>query len=88
MSSARDLDQIISTLVGRAPELRAAGVLSLTLGDLTVALAPAEPVAAEPRAPRERVEEEPADPLSDPATFGFRNAVPGFPRRREEDEEQ
>lgn len=82
MASAQELDSVLALLIARAPDLRRAGVLTLSLDGLAVSLAPdAPPVADVPR----EVVEEPADPLLDPATFGYRDAVPGFPRRRDEE---
>jgi len=84
MASAQELDSVLALLIARAPDLRRAGVLTLSLDGLAVSLAPDAPPPSTEPVPREAVEE-PSDPLSDPATFGFRDAVPGFPRRREEE---
>lgn len=75
----------LTLLVERAPALREAGVLDLSLGGMSVRLAPHEPPPAVPEA-RERVEE-PANALDDELTYGRRpgSGVPGFPRRRHEE---
>ena len=68
----------IDVLVKRAPELRAAGVTSLTCDGISVTLAPAAPEPAD-----EWVETPPqpdhTDPLSDPATYP-NGVVPSFDR--------
>ncbi len=79
-------DVLINMVIARAPALREAGVLSLTLDGLSVMLAPSAP-------PKERIsvddEDEPTeqshpDPLMDPATYagGF---VPTFDRSDTDD---
>ena len=73
-------------LAEKAPALRAAGVLHLELEGMTVDLARAEPEAtkAEPFEP----DRDEMDPLLDPATYGWRERVPGFRRQpRDEDDE-
>lgn len=78
----------IKLLIEQAPALREAGVLDLTIGGVSVRLAPHEPPPATPD-PRERVEE-PANALDDELTYGRRpgSGVPGFPRRRHEENDQ
>lgn len=90
MSDAHQLSPAawLTLLVDRAPALRAAGVLDLSIGGVSVRLAPHEPPPAAPD-PRERVEE-PANALDDELTYGRRpgSGVPGFPRRRHEENDQ
>lgn len=75
-----DLRQQIDLLIERAPKLRAAGVTSLCLENISVTLAPppVEPADLEPAsAPSTHI-----DPLKDPATFpGGR--IPGYRREHE-----
>lgn len=66
-------DDLLQLIAKRAPSLRAAGVKSVTLTDLSFELSPAEPPP--PRAPTAReleaskANEVPADPLDDPMTY-------------------
>lgn len=87
MSDQHDLSPSawLALLIDRAPALREAGVLELTMDGVSVTLAPHEAPPAEPD-PRERVEE-PANALDDELTYGRRpgSGVPGFPRRRHEE---
>ena len=78
----------LTLLIERAPALREAGVLDLTIGAVSMRLAPHEAPPAVPDA-RERVEE-PANALDDELTYGRRpgSGVPGFPRRRHEENDQ
>lgn len=74
----------LTLIADRAPQLREAGVLELTVDGVTVRLAPYEPPPAQPR--REEAAVEDPDPLNDPATFGRIGRAPGFDRpRRQED---
>lgn len=75
----------LALLIERAPALREAGVLDLTIGAVSMRLAPHEAPPAVPDA-RERVDE-PANALDDELTYGRRpgSGVPGFPRRRPEE---
>jgi hypothetical protein len=74
-----DFEAICSAIVKHAPDLRAAGVLELEIGDVKLTLA--EP---EPEVPDDLDDEKPAlvKPLDDPDTFG--GHVPRFqrPQRR------
>ena len=78
-----ELDTLISTLVKRAPELIAAGVTSISLGELSATLErppPAPPQQIEKRpAPRDHV-----DPMRDPSTY-VGGKVPGFTRDEDRD---
>lgn len=57
----------------------------ITDDGIEVTLAPYEaPIAPAPRA--DDAEQEPADPLMDPATYGRSGNVPGFPRPSDEDD--
>lgn len=72
------LKAAIDLIVKSAPDLRAAGVTSLTCDGISVTLAPAAPEPAD-----EWVEAPPqpdhTDPLSDPATYP-NGVVPSFDR--------
>ena len=66
------LDKTLSTIAARAKELRDAGVTGrIQVGDIAFDLGGGEPpsVPAHP-------EQEPANPLDDPATFGGRMPQP------------
>lgn len=65
----------LALLTEHAPGLRRAGVRSLTVGDVTVTLAPPD---VEP-GPRGEAYVS-TDPLSDPDTYGFSGRIPGFTR--------
>jgi hypothetical protein len=75
----------LALIIDRAPALREAGVLELTVYGVAMHLAPHEPPPAAP-SPRDRVEE-PTNALDDELTYGRRpgSGVPGFPRRRHEE---
>lgn len=73
------VEQWMDLVISRAAALRAAGVTTITIGGVTVTLAPPEP-APIPTTPDARSDENnDDDPLSDPSTFGGRG-VPGFTR--------
>lgn len=78
----------IKLLLEQAPALREAGVLELTIGGVSMRLAPHEAPPAE-AGPSDRVEE-PTNALDDELTYGRRpgTGVPGFPRRRHEETDQ
>lgn len=87
MSAPHDLSPPawLALIIDRAPALREAGVLDLTIDGVSMRFAPHEPPPAVPDA-RDRVEE-PTNALDDELTYGRRpgSGVPGFPRRRREE---
>lgn len=77
-------EDLIDLIVKRAPDLREAGVLSLSVGEVHVVLAPAEP--PETADEKSTEPEQYSDPLDDPATYA-RGGVPRFEREPEPDPE-
>jgi hypothetical protein len=73
-----DLDALCSVIAQHAPGLREAGVTSLELDDVKIAIAPAVPNV--PIDMKEGKDPVAIDPLDDPETYGGR--VPGFQRPR------
>lgn len=80
-TGATEIDNMIALLVRCAPELREAGITSLTIGDVSLTLADAPPLdlrgveVASADAPPPP----PTDPMADPASYpGGR--IPGFVR--------
>ena len=70
-----DLDAIVKTLIANGVELRKAGIRELRAGDVHVIFAPVDvPVDVTPP------DEDIADPLDDPMTFGRKSSLPGFDR--------
>lgn len=73
----------IALLIAQAKPLREAGVTSLTIDGVSVALSPWEPPAEKGG----RVDEDGAiGALDDAATYGRREGVPGFTRPTGDDE--
>lgn len=72
-----DLDGLLTSITEKAKGLRDAGVTSLSIGDITIALSPSDP----PPEPKGEDIDQGKGPLDDPMTFG-RRTVPG--RRRGE----
>jgi hypothetical protein len=64
---------MVALLIDRGKALRAAGVLTLTIGDMAVVFAPDQ--AADP-APAAKVQTERPDAMDDPDTFG--GELPSF----------
>lgn len=73
------LDELITTLVQRAPELHAAGVTSISHGDFAATLE-RPPVHADADDDRPRPRRQPGDPLKDPTTFPGGQRRGGFER--------
>ena len=71
-----ELEAQLALITKAAPELRKAGVVSLSIGDIEIELAPADP--PEPTSST-ATPDDPDDPLKDPATYGG-----SVPRRRGE----
>jgi hypothetical protein len=63
-----DADRLVDLLVRRALDLRRAGVLEVTIGDMKASLAPFQ---EEPIARKTEEDEMPIDPLNDPHTYGL-----------------
>lgn len=79
------LDATLKTIREHAESLRAAGVVRFEVNGCKVWLDGPAPTPTEAK-PTPDHDEEYADPLDDPATFGLRGGrVPGY-RRRSEDE--
>lgn len=79
-------DALLDYLVEKGEALRKAGIVRLNydnMGSFTVELAPPQEPTVIVQADRE--ERESMDPLMDPDTFGGR--MPGYRRRRNEDDE-
>lgn len=65
----------LQLVVNNAARLRADGVTSLTIGDVSISLAPTEPAPLSVEA-----KSEPTNPADDPDTYGMTGKVPGFER--------
>lgn len=70
-----NLKETLETLAEHAPRLRAAGVRTLKVGDLSVTLAPPDPPLVD-----DDDDDDASSPLDDPATFGRLSGVPGYQR--------
>ncbi len=70
------LAAVLDTITAKAPGLRDAGLLDITVGSVQFKLAPPEVKLEEPD---KKTNAPPSDPFRDPATFGRRDGyVPGF----------
>lgn len=83
----------VDLLIEKAKPLRDAGVLKLAIGDVHIDLAAKDEPQITPedlaRLVQARAEsEEHPDPLMDPATFGRKRGVPGFPVDRDDEQEE
>lgn len=70
-----DIAAILDTVTAKAPGLRSAGVLSVTIADVVMQLSPTDHHTG--AGDDEPAGSEPADPLNDPALYG-RGFVPGY----------
>ena len=77
----------VELVIAKAGDLRAAGVMKLSVAGCSVDLSE---LYAEPKQPTEITEDdfdkaqrEPADPLDDPVTFGYKGFIPGFSREKD-----
>jgi hypothetical protein len=84
---APDPDVMLLLFVKRAPDLRAAGITSVSLDGFTVTLGPPDPVHTAPEPPEGDAPPpppEPSDnPMQDAATYGG-GRVPGFQKPKKE----
>jgi hypothetical protein len=78
--------ELIALLTAQAPALRRAGVQSLSLGNLSVTLAPAldEPIETLLVPSLDDADDDPRSIMSDPATYGRKSGVPGYTRDTED----
>lgn len=76
-----DMETIIGVVTAKAPELRAAGVRELAIGEVRMVLAPPE---AEPDGDGKAEPEPTPDAWNDPLTFGRSKSVPGKDPRKEQ----
>lgn len=76
-SKLNDLRAQLAVIAEHAPQLRAAGVLQVSIDGVGAVLAPADPVPSSGPAPKPRPVY--ADPLEDPDTFAG-GRVPGYKR--------
>lgn len=72
-------EKLVDLLIEKAPALREAGVLTLTLGEMTVQMAPHYTDPGEVGGTGDFVGNPHSDPVMDPSAYqgGF---VPGFPK--------
>lgn len=76
------LSSILDLLVAKAPAMREAGILNLSIDGLSIVLAEAAPEPVKPDK-HDTSPPAPVDPFDDPATYG-RSRLPGFTRPKEQ----
>lgn len=72
---------MLDLLIAKAPAMRRAGILNLSIDGLSVVLAEDVPDPVKPDK-HDATPPEPLDPMNDPATYGG-GPVPGFQRPKE-----